>query len=255
MGNVKGTTMRGSHGIVFDVLRPVVRVLRSSGFGEAAIRSAAERACRVYAHTPARGIWLSNAHLAELGDVLMIWARDPDFADEAGLPRRLHIDAGAGSFRALLRKARCSMTPAAALSQLQEIGSVQMCDQGRRVRLVSSFLIPVVGRRFAVSLMLDSVRRFAETVEYNLCEGPRRGEGRMHRWAICAALNPDQLGEIERFVRSNGKTFLEAMDDKLGTCSLKPGARRRGPAYGVGLYVFVDPPKRARRRRASRRRR
>ncbi|MGH8260293.1 MAG: hypothetical protein ACREUG_11435, partial [Steroidobacteraceae bacterium] len=142
---------------------------------------------------------------------------------------------------------------AKALAQLRLVGSIRPCDRGRRVRLLSNVVIPVMGRQFIAPPMLDSIRRFAETVEYNLCEGPRPGEGRMHRWAICAALDPSQLGEAHRAVRSTGQTFLEAIDEKLGSCATKPGAKRRGVTFGVGLYVFVDEPKKNRRVRTRRR--
>ncbi|GEM_PF-6137789 len=255
MEYVNGAAPQGSHRAIFDVLRPIVRVLRASGFAESAIRSAADQACRLYSETPVRGVWLDQGRIAELVDVVMVWSRDPDFIDEAGLPRRLSVGGGAASFPALLRRARCSVPSGRALAELQALGSVQSCDQGRRVRLLSNVLIPVTGKGFVVPPMIGSIRRFAETIEHNLCENPRPGEGRMHRWASCAELDPRQLGEVQRFVRANGQTFLEAMDEKLSACAMvggKRSAKQRGITYGVGLYVFVEEP-RGHRRPATKR--
>jgi hypothetical protein len=246
MENVNGATLRDSHRVVFDVLRPVFRVLRASGFGEDVIRSAADQACRCCADTPTRGVWLDHAHFTELAEVIAGWTRDPDFIDDAGLPKKLDLGSGAGSFASLARKVGCSMAPRQALETLRELGAIQPCDRGQRVRLVSNVLIGVMGRRFVVAPMIHSIRRFAETIEHNLCEPPARGEDRMHQWAACVSLDPAQLGEAQRFVRSNGQTFLEVMGEKFSSCAA-PGVKRRGVTYGVGLYVFVDEPKRRRR--------
>lgn len=259
MPRASRNTTTGSHQIVFNVMRPVVRILRVSGFSEEEILKVVARACKLYARTPARGIWLDQPHglgldqarITELMNLLRVWSQDPEFVDESGQPKRLSVSGGASSFQALLRKTKCSQASRLTLDQLQALGSVQLCDRGRRVRLLSNVLIVVFGKRFVVAPSIDSIRRFAETVEHNLCEGIRPGEGRIHRWAACDALDPAQLGEIQRFVRSSGQTFLEAFDEKLVSSAL-PRGRRRGITYGVGLYVFTDKPRRGNRRRARR---
>jgi hypothetical protein len=253
MEHVNGATLRGSHRAVFDAMRPIVRILRISGFADDTIRSAVGRACHLYARSPARGIWLDHtrglgldqARIAELTNLLRVWSQDPDFVDQTGHPKRLILTGGAGSFRALLRRANCSLSGQRALAHLRSLGSVQPCDRGRRVRLVSDVLIPVKGKRFVVAPVIESIRWFGETLEHNLCEGPRPGAGRWHRWAICTALDPARLSEIERHVRSIGQTAIESIDEKLSTCAMR-GAKR-GITYGVALYVFVDRSKRRRR--------
>jgi hypothetical protein len=94
-------------------------------------------------------------------------------------------------------------------------------------------------RRFVAAPMLNEIRRFAETVEHNLCDDPGPGDGRIHRWAQCASLDPKEFPEAQRFIRLNGQTFLDAVDEKLSSCALK-GNNKRGLRYGVGIYAFVD---------------
>jgi len=260
MPYVRGTTTTRSRRVVFDVMRPVIRILRVSGFSEEEIRAVVARACKLYARSPARGIWLDQTHglgldqarITELMNLLRVWSQDPEFVDDSGQPKRLRLESGAGSFHALLRRAKCSLASRRTLEQLQALGSVQLCDRGRRVRLLSNVLIVVVGNRFVVAPSIDSIRRFAETIEHNLCEGTRPGEGRIHRWATCDTLDPTQLEEVQRFVRTNGQTFLEALDEKLISSAVTRG-RRRGISYGVGLYVFSDKPRRANSRGSKRR--
>ncbi|MGH8219204.1 MAG: hypothetical protein ACREUT_11685 [Steroidobacteraceae bacterium] len=249
MAYVSRTTITRSHQILFNVLRPVVRILRVSGFEEEEIRSVVARACKLYARTPARGMWLDQTHglgldqarVTELMDLLRVWSQDPEFVDDSGQPKRLSLDAGAGSFRALMRRAKCSRASRRTLEQLQALGSVQLCNRGKQVRLLSDILVPVKRKRFAVAPMLNSLRWFEESLEHNLCDSPRRGEGRLHRWVICADLNPARLMDVERYVRSNGQTLIESIDEKLSSCAVR-SPKRRAITYGVGLHVFIERP-------------
>jgi hypothetical protein len=91
--------------------------------------------------------------------------------------------------------------------------------------------------------MLNEIRRFAETVEHNLCDDPGPGGGRIHRWAQCASLDPKEIPEVQRFIRLNGQTFLDAVDEKLGSCALKGNNKHGGVRCGVGIYAFADDGK------------
>lgn len=260
MAHMSASAISESQAVLFNVLRPVVRILRLSGFTEEMIRSMLGRALRRYARCPVRGAWLESMHglgldrgrIIALMNVLRVWSQDPEFVDGNGQPKPLTLGGGAGSFRALLRSTKCNSATSRALEQLKALGSVQLYDRGTRVRLVSNTLIVVAGNRFVVAPSLDAIRRFAETIEHNLCAGTRPGDGRIHRWAACEALDPGKLAEIQRYVRSNGQIFLEAMDDKLSSCRVRRGSRR-AISYGVGFYVFTDKRPRSGRRRLKRR--
>lgn len=260
MAQMSASPISESQSILYDVLRPVVRILRLSGYTEEMIRSALNRACRRYARSPVRGAWLESTHglgldrarVITLMNVLRVWSQNPEFVDEKGQPKPVTLGDGPGSFRALLRSAKCNLAISRAVEQLKALGSVQLCDRGTRMRLLSNVLIVVAGNRFVVAPSIDAIRRFAETIEHNLCAGSRPGEGRIHRWAACEALDASQLEEIQRYVRSNGQIFLEALDDKLSSSKLRR-SRRRAISYGVGFYVFTDRPPRNRRRRSKRR--
>ncbi|MGH9920016.1 MAG: hypothetical protein ACRD6W_14265 [Nitrososphaerales archaeon] len=237
---MKGPTVQEARRTAFEVMRPIVHLLRTSGVAAGDVRSVTERALRGYTRVPARGAWLDRASLQELADVLMVWAGDPEFIDEAGSPVRLTLEGGprSRSFPYLLKKAGVSLAADRALEQLRMLGSVQRCDRGRRIRLVSHVLTGLMGRRFLAAPMLDAIRRFAETLEHNLC-ARHAAQRRMHRCAGCASLDPRHLGEVQRFVRSSGEAFLDAVDEKLLSSARKDAKERL--RYGVGIYVFMDP--------------
>ncbi|MGH8150391.1 MAG: DUF6502 family protein [Steroidobacteraceae bacterium] len=257
MDHLQGHPPRQSRRLAFDVLRPLIRLLRAAGIPEVALNASSERALRLYRRTPARGVWLDSAVFSKLTEILSVWARDPAFIDEKGMPQRLSLGAGPGSFAALVRLAGGSVGARRALVHLLALGAVRRCDGGRRVRLVSNVLVGVMGGRFLVAPMLDAVRRFSETVEHNLCERPGVAGGRLHRWAGSASLDPRQLREMQRFVRSSGQTFLDAVDEKLAACAAPARSRRAGKklTYGVGVYVFMDeaPGRRDRQHQGPRR--
>ncbi len=242
MEYMRGPARPQSRRAAFKLLRVIVHLLRASGIPERALRSMSERFYRQYARTPARGIWLDCARFLQLAQALGVWARDPEFIDETGSPMRLRcaggLHPGPGSFPYLLKKAGVAIGARSALAQLQAFGSIRRCDRGQRVRLVSDVLRGVMGDRFLAGPMLDSIRRCAETVEYNVCGKPAAADGLMHRWTGCAALDARRLDEVQRFVRSNGQQFLDAVGEKFHSCAGR--AARKRLCYGVGLYVYVD---------------
>jgi len=247
LGFMKRTARRTSpvpNELVFDVVRPLVRILIACGISERRIRSATERACREYVQDPAPAVQRARVPFLELADVVMVWATDPDFIDETGSPMKLRVAGGRHSFERLLKKVGISIPPASALEHLEALGTVQRCDRGRRVRFVSNVLLAVSGNQFVATPLLDSVRRFLETIEHNLYEKRSAGFGLMQRWAVCSSLDPEQFSEAQRFVRLSGQSFLNAADEKLGSCKTK-GSQNTGRPYGIGIYAFLDRERRA----------
>ena len=240
MPAVNRTTRRvapRSREVVFEVMRPIVRILRACGVGELTIRSAVDSACHQYAHNLDRGVRLEHVPFAKLAEIVMVWARDPEFIDDTGLPMKLRMTGSTRSFESLLKKVGISTQASSVLDQLEMLGSAQRC--GNRVRLVSNVLLSVKGNQFVAGPLLDSIREFLETIEHNLHARPGSLEGRMHRLASCASLDPAQFAEVQRFVRVGGQAFLEALDEKLESCKSKNG---RGLYYGAGIYVVVQRP-------------
>jgi len=247
MQHANGATRRMSETAVFDVLRPIVRILKASGIEEPAVHAAVGSAYRRYRHSPIRGVWLDRSHFMELVNIVMTWARDPEFIDEAGSPMKLSVRSGPHSFASVVKKARASVNPSVALRHLQALRSVRLCNNSRDARLLSHVLLTVTGKRFLTVPMLNEIRRFAETIEYNSCETPGSVDGRMHRWAESASLAPSQFAEVQRFVRLSGQALLDSVDEKLLSSEDQSG--KDGLGYGVGIYVFLDTKPRSRVRR------
>ena len=223
----------------YRVLRPIVRVLRECGLSQRGLVAAAQSACKLYPKVNNRGVWIEHSEYLELADVVTVWVRNVEFINESGDPIKLKIHGRGKSFSYLLRKAHVRLNRKRALQQLESLGAVKVCDRGRSVRLVSHVLITVRNRHFLIAPTLVELRRFAETIEHNVCERPSPRQGRMHRLAQSATVDPAQLPEIERFVRLNGQSFVDSVDEKLTSCAAKT-RKARTVKYGVGVYAFVD---------------
>lgn len=233
--------------VVSGVLRPIVRLLKASGVSDSEIVSAVRAWCRDYRCESVTGAWLGHADVMQLSEILSLWMHDTAFVGNTGVPCKLSLLRGSPSFRELVAKANVTVPTQRALDQLKALGAIQICDKGRKVRLVSNVLFSVVGRRFVSAPSFDAIRRLAETIEHNVFDKPGVLEGRMQRSAFALSVDPRQLHEIERFVRLSGQAFLDSIDEKLRLC---PKRKRsgNGPKYGVGMYAFIDRPKKSPRR-------
>lgn len=252
---VKGPTPAQSRQLALEVLRPVIHLLRAAGISESALRSQSEHVYRRYARMTSHGVWLAPDHLAQATRAVKLWSCDPDFLDAAGVPRPLPLRSPRGSFACLVRRATVDVRASDILALLEAVGSVRRCDNGRRVRLITSVSPSVVGSRFLAQTVLDAVRRLAETAEYNVCGRPAAAPRRSYQRASCACVDPRQLAEVQRFVHALGETFLESVQDKLLACAVAPvrragraGRARKGRLFGVDIHVYVEATGRARRR-------
>jgi len=220
------------------IVHPLIRLLKASGVRDASIFETVGAACREYESETIRGVDMDFDRYCELADVVMVWARDPEFIDEAGLPQKLYLDGGQPSFRRLVEKAAVNIDVNEVVKGLRKLHSVHVYDKNRQVRLVSHVLLSVTPNHFVVGAVLDEIRRFLETIEHNVCENPDALDGRMQRTVLCASLDPKRFPEAQRFVRLNAQGFLDALDEKLSTCRSKTAPQRL--RYGAGIYVFVD---------------
>jgi hypothetical protein len=232
------------------ILRPAVRLLKSAGVSDAAIIEAVSNACRQHAREKVRGIEIGFDRLRELVDIVILWARDPEFVDDQGAPKQLSLVNEGATFQRLVSKSRVSMGTQDAVKHLCELRSARLCDKNRKIRLLSHVVLSVTPRHFVVAPVLDEMRRFLETIEHNVCTNAQAWEGRMQRTVMCWSLDPARFSEAQRFVRQNAQSFLDALDEKLSTCRSRE--RDSGLSYGAGVYVFVDQS--SARRRATRRR-
>ena len=171
--------------------------------------------------------------LAALAEVTAAWARSSEWTDSIGQPRELslHADDPKG-FAALVRHAQPELSPAAALEQLKRLEVVRLVRNDESVRLLTPVII-----HHALDTHLESLRRFAETLEHNIFR-PRNAAARMQLVASRLSLDPARFEDFAKFIRRTGQSFLESAYDALG--AYVTDQRDRGTPFGVGVFVFCD---------------
>jgi hypothetical protein len=223
---------------VYRVLRPIIRMLRSAGVSQAQMIECIRQAAEEHSGDTVCGRLGSDTRrdaIAALLEVTTAWARSSQWTDSTGRPRELSLRADdPKGFATLVREAEPKLSPAAALEQLRSLEVVRLVRNDESVRL----LTPVIIHR-ALDTNLETLRGFAETLEYNLFR-PRNAAARMQLVASRLSLDPARFEDFARFIRRSGESFLESADEALG--AYVTNQRDRGTQFGVGVFVFCDGP-------------
>lgn len=228
----------------FAVLRPIVRLLRAAGVTEDVIHAQVTRALALHRQDTIRGRMdapMSQERVRTLSDLLGRWSRSPDWAGPDGMPRDLSLARdGPRSFPALVETLKPAMPASEALDLLERFGAVTRVADGHRVRLLSAVLLVTSEDGFAAEPILTDLRRFAQTIEYNVFEKGASGPGRFQMSTLRSNVDPARSDEFGRYVRRTGGVMLAAADDEL--------ARYENPdleqpeCFGIGVFMFRDDP-------------
>jgi hypothetical protein len=228
----------------FIVLRPIVRLLRAAGVTEEIIHAQVGRALALHRNDTIRGRLdgpVSQERARALGNLLSSWSRSPDWAGADGQPRELSLaDDGPGGFAALAKTQLPAATAAEVLTLLERFGAVARVADGTRVRLLSAVLVHTSQDGFAAETLLTDLRRFAQTLEYNVFEKAGSGPGRFQASTLRSNIDPARAEDFGRYVRRAGGVMLAAADDEL--------ARHENPevshpeCFGIGVFMFRDDP-------------
>lgn len=188
------------------------------------------------------GVW-SNAGLA--ASVLEAWHTDPAFLAPYGYPRDLKIDGTdeVPTFEDLVRRFSSDVPHEILVGELVRVGAATLLEGSQYLRVQKRTYIPTDMTAEMVQIFSQAVRRYIETVDYNL--GRAKGdEKRFDRMVY-----PDdglRLVDLEIFqqeIREYLETVIQEIDQKSATYP-RP-ARARGEAavqVGVGIYFYYDKP-------------
>lgn len=245
--------------LAYDALRPILRLLVAAGLPPEDIETLARRALRRHARQPVRGTLREGAENTILGPAAAVtsaWRQEPRWTDEAGEPRRLALT-GVASFSSLVAGAAPGADPKAVLAELRRSRTVATVP-GRRLRLIAKSIVFTDPSYFDVPALLTHVRRYAETLELNVLDSRRPGDGLLERSAHAFDLEERQFPEFHRFMRHQLEAVVAAGDAQLRKYQVKEPDSPKS-AYGFGVYLFRDKPqvrkkKKKRTRHTSRKR-
>ncbi len=222
------------------ILRPVLRLLLASGLEKKELMALCERMLQRLPERSMPAQLKSLPHCAPLERLVARWVNNSSYLDQ-GIPMRLRLRGRQPSFQGLVKSAAPSLSWSFALDSLRRAG-VAKVGSDRRVQLLSHFYSTRLGGFVDIELGTTMLVDFLRTHEFNILKNPRAGRGLFQR--IAHNLNSDaHLAPLfNQYVREQGQSFLEAMDEWL----IRHQPRRQGPRrskpvrLGVGIYVINE---------------
>lgn len=186
------------------------------------------------------GVW-SNAGLA--ASVLEAWHSDPQFLAPYGYPRDLKIDGTdlVPTFEDLVRRFSSDVPHEVLIGELVRVGAARILEGGMYLRVLKRTYIPTDMTAEMIQIFSQAVRRYIETVDYNL----GRGKGLEKRFD--RMVYPDdglRIVDVEIFqqeIREYLETVIQEIDQKSATYP-RP-ERKKGEQsvqVGVGIYFYQE---------------
>ncbi|HEU0225928.1 MAG TPA: DUF6502 family protein [Steroidobacteraceae bacterium] len=186
------------------------------------------------------GVW-SNAGLA--ASVLEAWHSDSAFLAPYGYPRDLKIDGPdqVPTFEDLVRRFSSDVSHEVLVGELIRVGAARVLEGGQYLRVQKRTYIPTDMTAEMIQIFSQAVRRYIETVDFNL------GKGKSQEKRFDRMVYPDEglrLVDIEIYqqeIREYLETVIQEIDQKSATYP-RP-ARKRGEQsvqVGVGIYFYQE---------------
>jgi hypothetical protein len=185
----------------------------------------------------------SNAGLA--ASVLEAWHTDAQFLAPYGYPRDLKIDGAdlVPTFEDLVKRYSDEVPHEVLIGELVRVGAARVLEGGQYLRVQKRTYIPTDMTAEMIQIFSQAVRRYIETVDYNLGRG-KHLEKRFDRMVY-----PDgglRVVDVEIFqeeIREYLETVIQEIDQKSSTYP-RPERRKNEEAVqvGVGLYFYLEEP-------------
>jgi len=175
--------------------------------------------------------------------ILEAWHSDTRFLGPYGFPRDLVIDGTdpAGTFGDLVREHSGDMPVRALLDELLRVGAAKLLESGEVVRVLKRTYIPTDMTPEMIQIFSQAVRRYIETVDYNLSlrDTPVRRFDR--------AVYPDpglrivDIPAYQQEMRDYLETVVAEIDYKTSKYQRQDDQEsERTMAVGVGIYFYQE---------------
>lgn len=183
----------------------------------------------------------SNA--GDLALVLQGWHMDPHYLGPYGFPRDLAFDSepsGAPGFVDLVRKYAGEMPADELLEELLRVKAAVRMEKTGLIRVEKRTYIPEHMAPELIEVFARGVRRYIETIDYNIQESDRQ-KRRFERWVFPDdGIREEDWGAFRDMVHDRLQEVIEDLDTRFGGFQ-RPDARTdKSLSVGVGLYLFRD---------------
>jgi hypothetical protein len=174
--------------------------------------------------------------------ILEAWHTDTRFLGPYGFPRDLAIDGGdpAGSFADLVREHSGDMPVRAMLDELLRVGAARLLESGEVVRVLKRTYIPTDMTPEMIQIFSQAVRRYIETVDYNLSFR----ESRVRRFDRVVYPDPGlritDIPAYQQAMREYLETVIAEIDYKTSSYPRVDNDSESSMNVGVGIYFYQE---------------
>lgn len=214
-----------------------VHVLARSGCDPEAIKDEVLKTCRVI---PAS--WANPTRRRRADDaahVMTLWFSEPAFADAQGAPKALPVR-GALSIETLVRRVDPTLDVRQVLNFLKRGGALKRIGTRYRPRK-RALILPGADH---MTLILGGLFGLLQTLEHNLWGGARTGR-RLQVYSFNPRVPVSAVAGFERRLRPLADRLLVQADADMHLHELARKKGERTVRMGLGVYQFVEEPRRA----------
>ena len=186
---------------------------------------------------------LSESNASKAARLLEAWHTETRFLGPYGFPRDLQIDGGdpAGTFSELVGLYGGGMSPREMLEELLRVNAAKLLESGEVVRVLERTYIPREMTPEMVQIFSQAVRRYIETVDYNLSlkDTSRR---RFERLVYPdPGLRVIDIPAYQQELREYLETVIAEIDYKTSSYQRVPDdGSERTMNVGVGIYFYQE---------------
>jgi hypothetical protein len=177
--------------------------------------------------------------------ILETWHSDTRFLGPYGFPRDLLIDGEdpGGTFADLVRENSGDMPVRAMLDELVRVGAARVLEGGEVIRVLKRTYIPTEMTPEMIQIFSQAVRRYIETVDYNLSLQDTKSR-RFDRVVYPdPGLRVIDIPAFQQEVREYLETVVAEIDYKTSQYQrLDDPDSEKTTSVGVGIYFYQDEP-------------
>lgn len=258
--------------VVFEVMRPLARLLLDAGVGykdfarvaklafvDVSLRHYGLRGRKTNSTRVAVMTGLTRREVSHLrrqisqlslgdvpialapSDVLHFWQQDQEYLGGDGYPLEIPFEGDGPSFTKLVRNYGGDVTPGAVRAELKRVGALAELPGGK-LKLVKPYFVPSGSEERLLVSLRQNVRSLISTVAYN-SDNPRKGPGRIERFVYSDRLTSAQIESLRSSIRDSVEAYTKQVDDHLAALELVNRESANQPAgrtVAVGVYFFEE---------------
>jgi len=173
-----------------------------------------------------------------LGEILLVWSREPEYLDDSGMPRVLAIRGPEGTFESLARRLLPDVKLEDVVAMACETAEVVIRPAGRIALLGSVMVSHVKSLERALAFAVTQIDQLLQTTVHNFVTNQTgRGAGRMQR-IVKGVIAHGEFEDFMRELRPQIYDLLLRVEASAENHRPKNArALRSATAVSVGVYV------------------